>query len=384
MPIITIIMRIKFFALLLVAALFPLSVSAQSNDDTYVTGTVVEIVSEHQDQPLDIERTVQQAVIRLPSDETISIEHAIVAGQAGFGLLEPGQRIVLERLEKADGSVTYFVRDAYRLPAILWLVAGFLLLTVVFGRMIGITSTLGLAISIAILTTFVMPLIASGYDPLLISLTGAIGIACTSLLLAHGFKRRTYVALASTLLTLGISTLLAIFAVWLSRLSGIGSEETVFLQAGALSGVDLHGLLLGGIIIGCLGVLDDITTAQTAAVDEISRANPSLSRERVLRSGMSVGREHIASLTNTIALAYAGASFPLLLLLHAESQYPLWSTLNSEFFAEEIIRTLVGSATLVLAVPISTWLAVHFLHGRHRQSAGDDVFHHHHHHGHAL
>ncbi|MBP9751065.1 MAG: YibE/F family protein, partial [Candidatus Peribacteraceae bacterium] len=243
-----------------------------------------------------------------------------------------------------------------------------------------ITSTLGLALSIAVLAGGVTPLIAAGHDPLLVSLGGAVIIACTSLLLAHGFRRRTYIALLSTLLTLGASTLLALLAVWLSALSGLGSEETVFLQTGTLAGVDLRGLLLGGIIIGCLGVLDDITTAQTAAVDEISRANPSLGERELMRAGMSVGREHIASLTNTIALAYAGASFPLLLLLSAESRYPLWSTLNSEFFAEEIVRTLVGSATLVLAVPLSTWLAVRFLRGRPHDHR--DLHHHSHSHAH--
>ncbi len=374
-------MLCKIFFLL--AVLFPVASAAQPVDDTYVTGTVVQIVRQYEDQPLGFSRTVQDVMIELSEGKTISLEHAVVAGQAGLGLVEEGQRIVLERLQKADGSVEYFIRDAYRLPALLWLAAGFLILSVLFGRVIGATSVLGLAVSIVILVAVVMPLIVRGHDPLLVSFGGAVGIACSSLLLAHGFRRRTYIALASTLLSLGLSTVLALFAVWLSHLSGLGSEETVFLQAGKLAGVNLQGLLLGGIIIGCLGVLDDITTAQTAAVDEICRANPSLTKSAVLRAGMSVGREHIASLTNTIALAYVGASFPLLLLLQAESQFPLWSTLNLEFFAEEIVRTLVGSTTLVLAVPLSTWLAVRFLHGRHR--AGDDeAFHHHHHHGHAL
>lgn len=367
----------------LTAVLVPLAASAQEVEDTYVTGVVLEVTAERQDQALDFTRTIQEVTVQtFDQPELLYLENILLQGQAGQLHVEKGDTIVLERLRKADGTVQYFIRDSYRLPALLWLALGFLALSVFFGRLIGATSVLGLILSIAILVGVVMPLIASGRDPLFVSLVGAVGIACTSLLLAHGFRRRTFIALASTLLTLGLSTLLAIIAVWLCRLNGLGSEETVFLQAGKLAGVDLQGLLLGGIIIGCLGVLDDITTAQTAAVDEISRANPSLSKAAVLRAGMSVGREHIASLTNTIALAYAGASFPLLLLIHAESQYPLWSTLNSEFFAEEIVRTLVGSTTLVLAVPLSTWLAVRFLHGRHRASH-DELFHHHHH-GHAL
>lgn len=370
--------------LLLIGALaicFPVLTAAQpAANDTYLTGTVVEVLGEERRDDLGIARTIQRVRLEVSDGTTQLLENAVVDGEPGQRLVAAGETVTIERLVREDGSTMYLIRDAYRLPALLWLCIGFLALTVIFGRLTGITSTLGLALSIAVLAGGVMPLIAAGHDPLLVSLGGAVIIACTSLLLAHGFRRRTYIALLSTLLTLGASTLLALLAVWLSALSGLGSEETVFLQTGTLAGVDLRGLLLGGIIIGCLGVLDDITTAQTAAVDEISRANPSLGERELMRAGMSVGREHIASLTNTIALAYAGASFPLLLLLSAESRYPLWSTLNSEFFAEEIVRTLVGSATLVLAVPLSTWLAVRFLRGRPHDHR--DLHHHSHSHAH--
>jgi uncharacterized membrane protein len=134
----------------------------------------------------------------------------------------------------------------------------------------------------------------------------------------------------------------------------------MFLQFGQLQQVNLRGLLLGGIIIGCLGVLDDITTAQTAAIDEIGKANPKMTFKELHRAGISVGREHIASLINTLALAYVGASLPLLLLFTVQEESPFWVVLNSEFLAEEIIRTLVGSSTLLFAVPITTWLAAYF------------------------
>lgn len=374
----------KLLAIAALVVSLPLAAAAQpAAEDTYLTGRVVEVLSQERRDDLGIARTVQRLRLDISDGTQRVIENAVVDGEPGRRLPSVGETVTLERLVKADGSTEYLVRDAYRLPALIWLCLGFLALTVLFGRMTGLTSTLGLALSIAVLAGGVMPLIVAGHDPLLVSLGGAVIIACTSLLLAHGLRLRTYVALLSTLLTLGAATMLALLAVWVSELSGLGSEETVFLQTGSLAGVDLRGLLLGGIIIGCMGVLDDITTAQTAAVDEISRANPSLSDGELMRAGMSVGREHIASLTNTIALAYAGASFPLLLLLSAESRFPLWSTLNSEFFAEEIVRTLVGSTTLVLAVPLSTWLAVRFLHRRPRlaREAGG---HSHHHHGHAL
>jgi uncharacterized membrane protein len=130
-----------------------------------------------------------------------------------------------------------------------------------------------------------------------------------------------------------------------------------------LQAVNLRGLLLGGIVIGALGVLDDITTTQTAAINEIKRANPRMTRAQLYRSGLSIGREHIASLVNTLALAYAGASLPLLLLFWSDANAPWWVILNSESLVEEIVRTLVGSMTLTLAVPISTWFACKLLKG---------------------
>jgi uncharacterized membrane protein len=164
----------------------------------------------------------------------------------------------------------------------------------------------------------------------------------------------------------------------LTHLTGGGTEEAFYLQIGVLSTLNLRGLLLGGIIIGALGVLDDITTAQTAAVDEISKANPSLRFEELVKRGHSIGREHITSLVNTLALAYVGASLPLLLIFSAAHSEPLWVLLNREYIIEELVRTLIGSITLILGVPISTLLAALFLRADpHAQPVHSHEGHHH-------
>lgn len=198
------------------------------------------------------------------------------------------------------------------------------------------------------------------------SMIGALVIALFSIYLAHGLNRRTTIALISTLLTLGIASGLAILFVKAGKLFGLGSEEAFYIQQlGSLADLNLQGLLLGGIILGALGVLDDITTAQTAAVYEIKRANSALTVRELYNRGISVGREHISSLVNTLFLAYAGASLPLFLFFTVGgSTQPLWVTLNSEFIAEEVVRTLVGSIALMLAVPITTFLAANYFGNR--------------------
>lgn len=336
--------------------------------ESFVRARVMEIVREERSDAGGMERTLQQVRLRLldgaEKGEEILLENAVIGDREGMRL-GAGETVVARMLVKVDGSVEYVAAERYRLPGMGMLLVFFLILTVIFGRLTGLRSLLGLAVSILILVFYVVPFIARGSNPVLVSLVGSVAIACTSLFLAHGFTRRTSVAFLSTAVTLACSVVLAFVFVRVARLFGMGSEEALFLQGGGFGNVDLRGLLLGGIIIGTLGVLDDITTAQTAAVDEVHKANPALGRAALLRAGFSVGREHIASLINTLALAYAGASLPLLLLFTADVGQPLWVTLNSEFLAEEIIRTLVGSSALLLAVPISTWFAVGLL-GRKR------------------
>lgn len=276
-----------------------------------------------------------------------------------------GDVVAIEKVRRVDGKPEFYVNEKYRLPWLIVLFALFVGVALLTGGWKGLRSLGGFIVSILILVVFIVPQIIAGKNPLLISLIGSSLIACFSIYLAHGYNRRTRIALWSTLFTLVIALLLAMVFVHLSSLFGMGSEEVYFFD-GRLKNVNLQGLLLGGIVIGALGVLDDITTAQTATVDELSKANPKLSFGELYQRGMSVGREHVASLINTLALAYAGASMPLLILLYNDTYTPLWIILNAEFLAEEIVRTLVGSTALLLAVPISTWLAARsFQHGHH-------------------
>ncbi len=164
------------------------------------------------------------------------------------------------------------------------------------------------------------------------------------------------------MITLGIALGLTVSFTFFANLLGIATEQSAYLKT-AIATIDLRGLLLGGIIIGMLGVLDDVTVGQVTTVQEIKDANRSLGFKELYRRGTSVGREHIASLVNTLMLAYAGVSFPLFLLLIVQSQsntVPLWLAVNGEPIAQEIVRTLVGSLALVFAVPITTLLAAYY------------------------
>jgi len=269
--------------------------------------------------------------------------------------LSPGSMVVVSRLQAID-EISYYIDDVYRLPSLGWIFFIFIILTIIFAQKQGFSSLLGLVVCIGVIGWFIVPEILKGTNPFLVSLVGVFGITVVSFYLAHGFKKRTSIALIGTLITLALAALLSILFVSLSSLFGFGSEEAFFLQVSHLQNINLRGLLLGGILIGALGVLDDVTTSQSAAVEEISKADPSLSLRELYYRGLSVGREHIASLVNTLVLAYTGASLPLFLIFY-KSEKPLWYLVNSEVIAEEIVRALLGSTALVLAVPITTYLA---------------------------
>ncbi len=331
--------------------------------DEYYHARVTEIVKQGTENVGGLDQPYQQLRVLIldgpDAGRTVEFTHGGDSTIRDDQRVKTGEEVVLIKQHQLDGSISYGIVDSYRLPGLVIVVALFLALTVFFGRIRGLGAIVGLALSVLILAKFVVPKIIAGASPLGICLLGAVMIAIISMYLAHGFSRRTTVALVSTLVTLGFATGVAFLFVWLTKLTGVGSEDAFYLTAGPTQNLNFQGLLLGAILIGALGVLEDITIGQAAAVDEIHQANPSLKFADLARRGLSVGREHIAALVNTLALAYAGASFPLFLLFYVYQTQPAWVTLNSQLIVEEVVRTLVGSSALVLAVPLTTLLTAY-------------------------
>jgi uncharacterized membrane protein len=258
-----------------------------------------------------------------------------------------------------DDTGTYFYADQERRSVLLLLVGLFAAVVLALGRWQGLRALLALGISIAVLLQFVVPAVLDGHSPILVSLVGASAIAYLALYLAHGLNSMTTVALVGALSALALTAVLAWAFFELAHFTGAVSDEATFLPL--LTGeVDVRGLLLGGVIFGALGALDDMTITQSSVVFELRAADAAMSPRRLYRSAMRVGREHVGSTVNTLLLAYAGASMPLLLLFVLSDQ-SLGTVANSEVVAVEIVRTLVGSIGLVAAAPLTTALATWLL-----------------------
>lgn len=250
---------------------------------------------------------------------------------------------------------TYTLADFERRTPMAWLAVAFAVLVVAFGRLRGALSLLGLAGSVLVVLTFVLPGILTGQPPLAVAMVGALAIMLVTILLTHGTGPKAIAATLGTAGSLLLTVALAVTFTGLTNLTGLGSEEATLLAANE-SGVSLEGLLLAGMVIAALGVLDDVTVSQASTVLALRAANPAQRFHTLFRRALEVGRDHVSATVNTLVLAYAGTSLPALLIL-SSTQVGLGETLNSELVAKEIVATLVGSIGLIAAVPITTALA---------------------------
>ncbi|MFE7928763.1 YibE/F family protein [Streptomyces sp. NPDC057456] len=269
--------------------------------------------------------------------------------------LEQGEKVVVAYEPSAPKDLQYSVTDVNRRIPMAVLAIIFAVAVVVVGRLRGVMALVALAISFMVLNFFVLPAILQGSNPLAVAVVGASAIMLIALYLCHGLSARTSVAVLGTLISLLLIGILgSVFIDW-AALTGNTDDNTGLIH-GLYPSIDMSGLLLAGIIIGSLGVLDDVTVTQTSAVWELHEANPSMGWRGLYRAGIRIGRDHIASVVNTLVLAYAGAALPLLLLFSI-AQSSVGAVANSELVAEEIVRTLVGSIGLVASVPVTTALA---------------------------
>jgi uncharacterized membrane protein len=267
-----------------------------------------------------------------------------------------GEHVLISYSQDFEGNPSFYIADYLRRQSLLWLFLAFVVLTTVVAGWRGISSLLGMALSFLVIFQFILPKISIGVSPILAAITGSLFIIPITFCLSHGLNQKTTIAIVGTIISLIITGILASMFVDAAKLTGFASEEAGFLQVVKQGTVNMKGLLLAGIIIGVLGVLDDITISQAAIVHQLREANPKLKPRELYRKAMDVGKDHISSMVNTLVLVYTGAALPLLLLF-INSPRPFLELINYEIVADEIVRTLVGSLGLILAVPITTFFA---------------------------
>ncbi|WP_051681634.1 YibE/F family protein [Cellulomonas sp. HZM] len=301
-------------------------------------------------------------------------EHVTVVATTGTTAAELGRgtRIVLERYPPADGAgVTWAWSDFERGLPLGTLALAFVLVTALVAGARGLRAVLGLAFAAVVVWVYTLPALVAGHSPLVVAAATAVVVAVVVLYLVHGPSVRTTTALLGTLAGMALVGAIGSLAAHAARLPAVTSEDDFQLAnlVGDHGVAVLHGVFLCGVVLAGIGVLNDVTVTQVAAVWELRAAQPSAGPRVLFAGGMRIGRDHIASTVYTIAFAYAGASLPVLMLLQLYGQ-PLGQTLVSGAFAQEIIRTLAGAIGLVLAIPATTAIAAWFASTRHVRARG--------------
>lgn len=317
----------------------------------------------------EVMRVVSEETVTVPGTDVVSnvqtIEVRILEGERegetvtfenDFILLEEGDTFFMNYLVTVQGDELYSVREVDRRAPMFFFIGLFALVVLFFGGKQGLRSLLALAGSLLVITYVLIPTLVSGLPPVPTSISVGALVLFFAIFFTHGFNKRSLIAFGGTVIAVVLTGILASVAVSATGLTGFSSEESVYLNLSTGGELNFVGLLLAAIIIGSLGVLDDIAVTQVAVVRELFATDKTLSWRKVYARAIRVGREHVGALVNTLVLAYTGAALPLLLLFSL-SDVGAFAIINREIFASEIIRTIVGSIGLVLTVPITTVLA---------------------------
>jgi uncharacterized membrane protein len=344
----------------------PLFAQSEPTEEVF-KAQVIEIIETNESTREDGSISVQQK-LKLKGLEGIFKNKEIIFDGTEFDVTstsryETGDKVMVNHSSVPEGKDVFYIVGFARSSPLCWLVLLFSLIVVLVGRLKGFRALIVLFLTFLIILKFIIPRILAGGDPLFASIIGSFFILILAIYLTEGLKISSTVAIFSIFISLIITGLLSVWFAAAAKLTGFASEESLYLIGISGGHINLKGLLLAGIVIGALGVLDDVVISQVMLVKELRNANPEATKRQIYRQAMKVGVSHLSSMVNTLFLAYAGASLPLLILFSVkEPPFLTFSQiLNHEAIAAEIVRTVTGSIGLVLAVPIATLMAAQFI-----------------------
>ncbi len=328
----------------------PPDTAIANTDDTF-HARVVEILSEESVAlpGTDASYIVQTMRAVTTDGEVLTLENDRVPLKVGdyfFGMF----------IEGPEGRI-YSVRDPDRRLVLIAVVSAFVVSVVAVGRWVGVRSLISLGLSLFALLWWLTPLVVSGASPFAVSATLAVVVLCVATLVTHGVSWKTLTALVASFISVGIAMVISSIMVSAARVSGFASDEASILNLTTGGAINMEGVLLGALIIGVLGIVDDLTITQVSTVQALHQANPHMDPRALYHESMRVGRDHLGAVVNTLVLAYAGSALPLLMLFSLSPSSPL-TLINSDIITIEIIRAAVGGMCLAASIPLATALAV--------------------------
>ncbi len=328
-----------------------------------ILGRVIEIISQENKEIPGTDTMILHQTVKVEILEG-EFEGRVVQIENDYLKLQKGEKFYILRTTDWESGKDYFsVQEKYRLPNLGFIIIIFIGVVLYFGRGQGVRGLMSLILSVVLIVFVLLPGILAGYSTIFMTIAVSSIIIVAGSYITHGFNKITSAAVGGMIATLVVTGAFAYFAVHFTSLSGYESEEATYLTLNSRGNIDILGLLFGGIMIGLLGVLYDAAISQAVAVEELWKIAPHVSAKKIYERAIRIGREHIGALVDALAIAYVGASLPLLLLFYQTSAENPLVTINREIFATEIVRIMIGSIGLILAVPLTTLIAVKMLKG---------------------
>ena len=301
---------------------------------------------------------------------------AFLAGPGGSqdtSTYAAGQEVVVTFTVQPDGSDPYVeVSDHWRIPGLGILGLIFAAAVVFVGGWHGVRALVALGLTAVVILKVLIPAIVNGVPPVPLAVVVATAVTVVTILLTEGLTKTSLVAILGTTSALAITALLAAAATAFLGFTYTAGSDLAFMTVPGGAGLDLRGVLLAAIILGAVGVLDDVTVTQAVLVEELAEKGD-LRGPALIVSAMRIGRSHIGATVNTLFLAYVSVGLPLIIVLYVSHQ-PTGAVLNDETIATEIVRTLIGSLGIIAAIPITTFIAGLLAEGRDGDAEGWETF----------
>lgn len=356
--------KIFIFLVVFLAVIPFFSYAQEDNGDDIFRAKIIDVLDE-QETEIDGKKVKQQVLKIVGLEGEYKDEEIIINNISGVYTIknkvyQEGNKILIASTKSRDGKIDFYVVDNVRTNALFWLFGIFVFVVVAIGKWKGLRSLFALFLSFLIIIKYIIPSILSGVNPVIPTLIGSFLILLLIIYLTEGINAKSHIAVVSILFSLILVVVIANIFIKLSFLTGLSNEESFSLVALGNNMINFRGLLLAGIIIGSLGVLDDVVVSQVTAVEKLVELNPVEERKMIFKKAYEIGISHVSSMTNTLFLAYTGVSMSILILfVSGGSAFSTWTqVINNEAISTEIVRTLAGSIGLILAIPLSTLLSV--------------------------
>lgn len=353
------------FTIFLLSSEIVLASNSDKSGDIIFKAKVVDIIKEEEKKNDDGKIIKQQDLLLLGLDKEFKNKEIVFNGVGnieiiGNNIYKKGQTLfVLASWDQTNNQYNYYITDRSRSDVLIFISVLFVLFLLLVGGFKGLRSVFSLILTFLIIIFFIVPRILDGANPVLITSIGSFLILFSVVYLTEGFNVKSHISSLSIFLSLSLVIGISWLFINLGKLSGAFSEDVFILLNIGQNAINFKGFLLAGVIIGTLGVIDDIIISQVVSVEQIVESNPHQDWKDVFKKAHKIGVSHIASMTNTLFLAYAGVSLPVLILFVSPDNpfSGLEQIISNEAISTEIIRALSGSIGIILSVPLSTFLA---------------------------